>query len=65
MTPRTQHSDSAAPIYAPSRTFTQEQLRDKAVRWMKDHYKERNDEYYTRLGIMLDFVTDLVPKEGE
>jgi hypothetical protein len=41
-------------------SFSQAELQDKAIDWMKEGCSK--EWYYTRLGMLIDFVTDLVPK---
>jgi len=49
------------------RSFTQSQLVAEASRWLIKNYlpfkTNDPDKYYERLGMLVDFVTDLVPTE--
>ena len=47
------------------RAFTQQELVDEARRWINANYsickQEHPDKFYERLGLLVDFVTDMVP----
>lgn len=44
------------------RSFTQEEIVSEAQRWIKTHYGDSDYETrMTRLGLLYDFVTDIVP----
>lgn len=49
----------------PQRTFTQAELIEAARVWVRQNYKGVVTENRCQaiLGILIDFVTDLVPKE--
>lgn len=47
------------------RAFTQQELVDEARRWLNANYsickQEHPDKFYELLGLLVDFVTDMVP----
>lgn len=49
----------------PKRAFTQQEIIEAARHWVWSNYKGMitEEKYHTYLGLLIDFVTDLVPKE--
>ncbi len=47
------------------RSFSQEEIVAEARRWLHQNYavgrSENPDRFYERLGLLVDFVTDIVP----
>jgi hypothetical protein len=48
------------------RLFSRDELMAEAIAWMRAHYadslRENPDRYHERLGLLVDFVTDLIPE---
>ena len=54
------------------RSFSEEELRDAALAWMRKNraegYEPNTDRYHEKLGLLVDFVTDLMqnaPRERQ
>jgi hypothetical protein len=51
------------------RSWSQDELRDAALDWMRKNYsdllKSDPDKYHIRLGVLVDFVTDLMQNEKD
>lgn len=47
------------------RSFNRQEIIDEARRWVNLNYREIHldnpDKFYERLGLLVDFVTDIVP----
>ncbi len=53
------------PESAIYRSFTQQELINEAREWIRTHYPDSDqDTRMARLGLLIDFVTDLVPDRG-
>ena len=64
--------ETGAPFVAPNcsaseplrRNFSEEELRDAALAWMRKNraegYEPNTDRYHEKLGLLVDFVTDLM-----
>lgn len=62
---------SRDPIAKEGRAFTQAEMKDAALEWMKrehaDVKESAPDEWYAWLGLLVNFAQDLIPegKDGE
>jgi hypothetical protein len=69
---RVAQSELAAPNGSASeplrRSFSEEELRDAALAWMRKNraegYEPNADRYHEKIGLLVDFVTDLMQNGG-
>lgn len=48
--------------FAQRKAFSQKEIIEAARKWIHTHYEDSTDETrFQRLGLLIDFVTDLVP----